>query len=107
MGLADECNPAPKKTFGRSKLTRRQRSELSPKETKRLYARSNGVCERCDAARAAERAHLERRWKSESKPTAEHFVHLCKPCHTWADSSEVGRKWLKTFGMKLRGYKGS
>jgi hypothetical protein len=93
--------PSPKPSFKRFKPTRTQRSELSAKETARLYARSNWVCEKCDRARATGRAHIERRWKSESKPTAEDFAHLCTPCHTWCDSCEKGRKWLLDFQTKL------
>lgn len=81
----------------RIKLTRKQRSELTPTEVKRLKERSNGVCERCDRQRATEKAHLERRWKSECRPTAEDFAHLCTSCHRWADQTGDGRKWLKQF----------
>lgn len=95
-------NPVPKSQHKRRKLTRRQRSELSAKETQRLYERSGGVCERCDRSRAHHRAHLERRWKSERKPTAEDFAHLCVTCHEWADRTAEGRKWLKEFGLSLR-----
>jgi hypothetical protein len=87
----------------RTKLTRHQRSNLTPKEDKRLKARSNDVCEKCDRQRATQRAHLERRWKSESRPTAEDYAHLCGPCHDWADETPQGRKWLKSFKRKLRG----
>lgn len=85
----------------RSKLTRKQRSELSPKEDKRLKERSNGVCEKCDRQRATERAHIERRWKSEDKPIAEEFAHLCILCHRFCDSCHEGRKWLREFGESL------
>lgn len=85
----------------RIKPTRKQRSELSTYEDKRLKERSNYVCERCDQQRAINKAHLERRWKSKGKPTAEDFAHLCFNCHTWADNSLEGRKWLKSFGRGL------
>jgi len=85
----------------RIKLTRSQRSNLTPKEDKRLKTRSNGVCERCDRARASERAHIERRWKSETRPVAEDFAHLCTTCHKWCDRSKEGREWLKQFGERL------
>src|SRR5690606_25027323 len=85
----------------RIKLTRSQRSNLTPKEDKRLKVRSNGVCERCDRQRATERAHVERRWKSEDRPVAEDFAHLCQPCHRWCDQSKEGREWLKQFGERL------
>jgi hypothetical protein len=96
--------PKDKQTeHNRVKLTRAQRSELSAKEVKRLYARSNRVCEKCDRQRASEKAHIERRWKSESRPTAEDFAHLCKPCHIWCDGSNEGRAWLISFQTKLLG----
>ncbi|MDF2814470.1 MAG: hypothetical protein K0Q81_670 [Paenibacillus sp.] len=87
----------------RVKLTRTQRSELPAKEVKRLYARSNRVCEKCDRQRATEKAHIERRWKSESRPTAEDFAHLCKTCHQFCDGSKEGRAWLISFQTKLLG----
>lgn len=92
---------APKPNYGRGSLSRSSRSNLSDKETKRLYARSNGVCEKCDRARATGKAHIERRWKSEGKPTAEDFVHLCNDCHSWCDSCKAGRQWLIDFQTKL------
>ncbi|MNN69700.1 hypothetical protein D3C81_1855110 [compost metagenome] len=86
----------------RLKLSRQQRSELCAKETNRLKERSGGACEKCDRARATEKAHIERRWKSEGKPTAEDFAHLCTACHRWCDSCKEGRAWLTKFGRKLK-----
>ena len=85
----------------RGSLTRRQRSEASPKVRKEVHERSGGVCEKCDRARSAQLAHIERRWKSESKPTAEDFADLCVDCHTWCDSCDEGRQWLLDFQDKL------
>jgi len=99
-------NPYPKSVQlynNRQKLTRRQRSELTPKEDKRLKDRSGGICEKCKRLRAVERAHIERRWKSERRPTAEDFVHLCKGCHIYCDGSAEGRKWLWEFQSSLVG----
>src|SRR5690606_2620845 len=86
----------------RGKLTRRQRSEATPKARDEVKARSKGVCERCHASRSAELAHIERRWRSVGKPTAIDFADLCVPCHRWADSCKEGREWLKQFGERLR-----
>lgn len=86
----------------RIKPNRRQRSECPVKEVKRLKQRSNGACERCDAQVATDKAHLERRWRSENIPTAEDFAHLCKICHEWADNTKEGRAWLTEFGKLLR-----
>lgn len=83
--------------------SRKNRSELHKDEIVRLKERSNGVCEKCDRSRASEKAHIERRWKSEGKPTAEDFVHLCIPCHRWCDSCDDGRNWLIEFQIKLIG----
>lgn len=106
-------NPSPKPSHSkidkpkkinhkRNKPTRSQCSNLTPKEDKRLKVRSNGVCERCDRQRATERAHIERRWKSEDRPVAEDFAHLCQSCHRWCDQTKEGREWLKQFGERLR-----
>jgi hypothetical protein len=81
-----ECN--------RGRPSRGQRSEISPTEVKRLHDRSGGVCEKCDSARATDKAHVERRWRSERIPTADDVLHLCHDCHTWCDGSKEGRKWL-------------
>lgn len=87
----------------RTNPTRKQRSNPSEKVRKQVHYRSNQACERCDRARSTELAHIERRWKSESKPTAECFAHLCTECHDWADSCKEGRQWLIDFQKKLRG----
>jgi hypothetical protein len=78
----------------RNKPRRATISELSTKETKRLYERSNGVCERCDRARGTDRAHCDRRRNHTSAPVAEQFAHLCRDCHVWVDGSRIGREWL-------------
>ncbi|BBI32011.1 hypothetical protein [Cohnella abietis] len=94
--------PAPKPEFKRGKLSRRQRSELSAKEVKRLRERSDGVCEKCDSQRTSGKAHLERRWRSEEKPTAEDVVDLCTDCHKWADGTPEGRRWFEEKKQQLR-----
>lgn len=81
--------------------SRKSRSELHKDEVKRLKERSNGVCEKCDRSRASEKAHVERRWRSEGKPTVEDFIHLCINCHRWCDSCDDGRNWLIDFQTKL------
>lgn len=85
----------------RGKLRRSTISNLSAKEDKRLKERSNGVCERCDRARAVERAHIVRRHNHSAPPVAEDYAHLCKVCHVWADGSREGREWLLQFQSKL------
>lgn len=94
--------PQPKKvTHNRNSPKRATISNLSPKEDKRLKERSNGVCERCDRARAVERAHIVRRHNHSAPPVAEDYAHLCKVCHVWADGSKQGRDWLLLFQDKL------
>lgn len=95
-------NPQPKPKHKRNSLSRRTRSEASPEVRKEVHERSGGACERCDRARASQLAHIERRWKSEGKPTKEEFADLCVPCHTWADKSDEGRQWLLDFQIRLR-----
>jgi len=84
------------------KLSQRQMGEISAKVDKQLKERSGGICERCRAARATERAHLIRRGKLEWKTTVNDLAHLCTPCHHWADRSGTdGRQWLKQYREKL------
>lgn len=82
--------------------TQRQMGNITPKVDKQLKERSNGACERCDAAIATERAHLIRRGKLTARTTVNDLAHLCTPCHDWADESGFeGRQWLKEFRKKL------
>ena len=93
----------PKKvTHNRNKPKRSTISNLSAKEDKRLKERSNYVCERCDRARASQRAHIVRRHNHSAPPVAEDYAHLCAVCHVWADSCDEGRKWLLQFQSNLR-----
>lgn len=100
-----DYNPSPKPHHGRNKPSRRQRSEIPPKEVKRLKERSGGVCERCDRQRATDKAHVERRQHSTDIPTSEDFLHLCNSCHVWADGSRDGRDWLLAKQAELRSRK--
>lgn len=95
-------NPSPKPNHKRNSLSRRTRSEASPEVRKEVHERSGGACERCDRARSSQLAHIERRWKSEGKPTKEDFADLCDPCHDWADDTKEGRAWLMQFQTNLR-----
>lgn len=59
-----------------------------------LQARSNGVCEQCDAARATEAHHIKRKSQGGTN-TLDNLVHLCGPCHWWvhanpAESANLG-----------------
>lgn len=102
INLADQpLRACPKPSFGRNKPKRRTLSELSAKETKRLHERSNGVCERCDQQRAAEKAHVERRHNHSKPPTAEDFIHMCIKCHGECDASLAGRKWMRSFQQSI------
>ncbi len=90
-----------KVTHNRNKQKRSTISNLSPKEDARLKERSNYVCERCDRARASQRAHIVRRHNHSASPVAEDYAHLCVPCHTYCDGSLEGREWLIAFQDKL------
>jgi hypothetical protein len=103
INFANEPVRAVKKpSHGRNAPKRTSISNLSPKEDKRLKERSNGVCERCDRARAVERAHIVRRHNHSASPVAEDYAHLCKVCHRWCDGSLEGREWLLQFQIRLR-----
>lgn len=93
----DIVRAVPKPSYKRFKPSRTTRSEATQAVRREVHERSGGACERCDRARATELAHTARRWKSEGKPTAHDFAHLCTPCHRWADSCREGREWLETF----------
>lgn len=90
----------------RQKKTAKQRGSISAKVTRELYERSCGICEHCHAARGAQRAHLERRWKL-METTVNDLAHLCVPCHLWADQTGEGRKWLIHFKERLCGNESS
>lgn len=98
----EPINDVPKRQYKRIKLSRRTRSEASPEVRKEVHERSGRACERCDRARASQLAHIERRWKSEGKPTKEDFADLCDACHDWADDTKEGRQWLLDFQIRLR-----
>lgn len=87
-------NPVPKPQYKRYKPTAKQRGAITPKVRQELYDRSGGLCERC-GGRAAHAAHITRRWKLQ-QTTANDLLHLCIKCHTWADNTSAGRKWLES-----------
>ena len=78
------------------KLSQRQLGEISPKVDKQLKERSNGVYERCDAARAEERAHITGRKQIKHKTTVDDLLHLCVPCHNWLDQQPEGIRHRKS-----------
>lgn len=95
-------NACPKPTHKRNKPTAKQRGSISPSTRLQLAARSNGRCERCGRGGIAlQAAHTVRRWKIESRTTVNELSHLCRDCHTWADETGAGRKWLEEFRLRL------
>ncbi|OUS73014.1 hypothetical protein B1748_23700 [Paenibacillus sp. MY03] len=101
----------PKPNFKRGKPTAKQRGAIPDKVRKEVDARSGECCERCgkhkNAVWTLEKAHVTRRWRSESKCTAYDIVNLCGPssdsstCHHWADYTRAGREWLQQFKLTL------
>lgn len=79
----------------RTKLTQKQRGDISTKVDKELKLRSGGLCERCRGARAVERAHLIGRKHIDHKTTAADLLHLCTPCHDWLDETPEGIKYRR------------
>lgn len=84
-------NPAPKPAKSkRVKLTQRQKGDISHQVDKQLKARSHGLCELCNAARATERSHLTGRPHLDEKTKVTDLIHLCTPCHDWLDETPEG-----------------
>lgn len=82
-----------KPSFKRNKPTAKQRGAISPSVRQALKARSEGLCERCKAARAVHAAHITRRWKLD-RTTVFDLLHLCERCHVWCDTTKDGRAFL-------------
>ncbi|QHZ50677.1 hypothetical protein [Paenibacillus larvae] len=74
----------------RVKLTQKQMGDISPSVDAELKARSQGVCEFCEATRATERAHITGRKQLNHKTKATDLLHLCSPCHRWMDGTPEG-----------------
>lgn len=95
-------NACPKPSHKRNAPTAKQRGAISPSVRLQLAARSNGRCERCGrGVIALQAAHTLRRWKVEGRTTVTDLAHLCVECHTWADTTGDGRKWLDEFRGRL------
>ena len=69
--------------------------DISAKVDKQLKERSGGVCEKCDAARATERAHITGRKQLNHKTTVDDLLHLCTPCHRWLDGTPEGIRYKR------------
>lgn len=80
----------------RVKPTQRQLGAISAKVDKELKERSDGVCERCRAARAVERAHITGRKQLKHSTTVNDLLHLCTPCHRWLDGTADGIRYRKS-----------
>lgn len=79
----------------RVRPTQRQMGEISAKVDKELKERSGGVCERCRAARATERAHITGRKQLKHRTTVNDLLHLCTPCHDWLDETVEGIQYKR------------
>lgn len=80
----------------RVKPTQRQMGDISAKVDKQLKERSGGVCERCRAARATERAHITGRKHLTHKTTVNDLLHLCTKCHDWLDETPEGIQYKRS-----------
>jgi hypothetical protein len=85
----------------RIKLTQRQMGDISAVVDKQLKERSSGICERCRAARATERAHIIGRKHLTHKTTVNDLLHLCTKCHDWLDETTEGIKYRRKLAMGL------
>jgi hypothetical protein len=85
----------------RVKLTQRQMGDISAVVDKHLKERSGGICERCRAARATERAHIIGRKHLAHKTTVNDLLHLCTKCHDWLDETTEGIKYRRKLAMGL------
>lgn len=83
----------------RVKPTQKKMGDISAKVDKQLKDRSGGVCERCSASRAHERAHITGRKHLTHKTTVDDLLHLCTPCHRWLDGTPEGIRYKR----QLRG----
>lgn len=91
-----DWNPVPKPVkHKRVRPTQRQMGAISAKVDRQLKERSGGVCERCRAARAVERAHITGRKHLTHRTTVSDLLHLCTPCHRWADGTAEGIKFMR------------
>jgi len=98
LNLAESFNPYSKESqlFNNSiKLSQRQLGEIGTKVDKEVKDRSQGICERCKASRATERAHLTGRKQIKHKTTAKDIWHLCTACHDWLDETPEGIQYKR------------
>lgn len=86
-----------KSLFNKSqKLSQKQMGDISQSVDKEVKERSGGICERCRAARATERAHLTGRKQIKHKTTAKDIWHLCMSCHDWLDETPEGIQYKRS-----------
>jgi hypothetical protein len=96
MNLSIPCTKQSQLYNKRQKPTQRMMGDISQKVDQELKLRSGGICERCRAARASERAHLIGRKHICHKTTVDDLLHLCTPCHDWLDETPEGIKYKRT-----------
>jgi hypothetical protein len=78
------------------KLSQKELGSISQSVDREVKERSGGVCERCRAARATERAHLTGRKQIKHKTTAKDLWHLCTACHDWLDETPEGIQYKRS-----------
>lgn len=96
----EPVNDAPKRQYKRIKPTQKQMGDISAKVDKQVKERSGGICERCRAAKATERAHITGRKQLTHKTTADDLLHLCTKCHRWLDGTVEGIQYKRLLREK-------
>ncbi|PAF31895.1 hypothetical protein [Paenibacillus sp. 7516] len=93
-----EHRPYPKSVQLRGKRikpTQKQMGDISNAVDERVKDRSQGICEACGRAGAAQRAHLTGRTQIDHKTKSYDLAHLCLECHGMLDGTESGRRFRR------------
>jgi hypothetical protein len=83
------------------KLSQKQMGDISTKVDKQLKDRSGGLCERCRAAEAVQRAHIIGRKQLKHKTTVNDLLHVCVPCHKWLDETPEGIRYKQKLRERM------
>jgi len=76
----------------RSKVTQKQKGNISTNVREQVFERSNGICERCNSQRATQMAHIVGRKQIDHITNEKDLLHVCVPCHRWLDETPEGIK---------------
>lgn len=98
MGLADEWNPAPKKTSYKRRVPKRGNSgKFSDKTRERIGERDEWLCVRCKSPYVESVPHHIIYKSQLGKGTVDNGVTICRPCHDEAHSKEDVRRWFESY----------